>query len=103
VDRYILGLTDPASRHRFSAPKRFQPLHGQPVTGILHSFLHVQRQLIGRLEHADGLDLARVKGATPVSRFLRMSLGMMFAQIGAHERRHLEQARKVRAALGNGA
>jgi hypothetical protein len=96
VDRYIVGLTE---RQRFSAPPRFQPLHGQPVTGILPSFLHVQRQLIGLLEKSEGLDLARVKVGTPVSRFLRMSLGMMFAQIAAHERRHIDQARHVREKL----
>jgi hypothetical protein len=51
------------------------------------------------LERADGLDLRRVKVATPISRFLKMSLGAMFAQIAAHERRHLEQARRVREKL----
>ena len=34
-----------------------------------------------------------------MSRFLKMSLGMMFAQAAAHERRHLAQARRVRASL----
>ncbi|HWC97797.1 MAG TPA: DinB family protein [Candidatus Sulfopaludibacter sp.] len=96
VDRYIVSLTE---HHKFTAPKRLQPLHGQPITGILPSLLHVQRQLIGLVESSDGLDLARVKVETPISRFLRMSLGMMFAQISAHEQRHLEQARQVRAKI----
>jgi hypothetical protein len=37
--------------------------------------------------------------ASPVSRTLRMSLGMALAQTAAHERRHLEQARRVRHQL----
>jgi hypothetical protein len=99
MDRYIVSLTEPPPRHQFSAPPRFQPLHGQPVTGVLPSFLHLQAQL-GRLaESAEGLHLARVKVQTPISRFVRMSLGMMFAQIAAHQRRHLEQARRVREQL----
>jgi hypothetical protein len=89
------------ARHRFSAPRRFPPLHGQPITGVPPSFLHLQSQFIRLVERSEGLHLARVKVETPISRFVRMSLGMMFAQIGAHERRHVEQARKVRDLEGN--
>ncbi len=96
IDRYIVGLTEPPARHQFSAPWRFQPLHGQPITGVLPSFLHLQSQFIRMVESSEGLHLARVKVETPISRFFRMSLGMMFAQICAHERRHMEQARRVR-------
>ena len=45
---------------------------------------------------ADGLDLRRVKVVTPISRWVKLSLGMAFAQTAAHERRHLEQSRRVR-------
>ena len=38
----------------------------------------------------------RVKVATPISRFVRLSLGATFAQATAHEKRHIEQARRVR-------
>ena len=82
-----------------SAPLRFRPLHGQPVTAVLPTFLHLQSQLMARADAAAGLDLHKVKVATPMSRFLRLSLGAMFAQIAAHERRHLEQARRVRRQL----
>lgn len=93
IDEYIVGMVE---RQKFTAPRRFQPLHGQPVTGILPSFLHVQRQFADLVQKADGLDLARVKVDTSISRFIRLSLGMTFALISAHERRHLEQARRVR-------
>jgi hypothetical protein len=99
VERFILGMTEPPIRQPVTAPMRFRPLHGQPLTAVLPTFLHLQSQLIVRAEAADGLDLRRVKVATPVSRFLRLSLGAMFAQIAAHERRHLEQARRVRRQL----
>ena len=66
---------------------------------MLPTFLHVQSQLLLQLNRSDGLDLRRVKVATPLSRLLKMSLGLMFAQIVAHERRHLEQAQRVRDQL----
>jgi hypothetical protein len=99
IDRYILHQTEPPVRSPLPAPRHFVPLHGQPVTAVMPTFLHVQSQILLQLERADGLDLRRVKVATPISRFLKMSLGMMFAQIAAHERRHLEQARRVHEKL----
>jgi hypothetical protein len=96
LERTIVRQTEPPARRRFSAPRRFRPLHGQPLTAILPTFLHVQRQFKQLAADADGLDLARVKVATPISRLLKLSLGMTLAQVAAHERRHLEQARRVR-------
>ncbi|MBZ5727668.1 MAG: DinB family protein [Acidobacteriia bacterium] len=99
LDRFLVRATEPPVRYKVSAPRRFRPLHGQPVTAILPTFLHLQGRFLLQLERARGLDLARVKVDTPISRFLKMSLGMMFAQAAAHERRHLEQARRVRSIL----
>jgi hypothetical protein len=96
IERWIIDASGSPVRRKFPAPKHFRPLHQQPLTAVLPSFLHLQRQLGLLAERADGLDLARVKVATPISRFFRMSLGAMFAQIAAHERRHLAQARRVR-------
>jgi hypothetical protein len=99
VDRFIIDMTRPPVRAKVPAPRRFVPLHGQPVTAILPTFLHVQSQFQLLMERAEGLDLARIKVATPIARFLKMSLGALFEQAAAHERRHIEQARRVRERL----
>jgi hypothetical protein len=99
VDRFIVHQTEPPVRSPLPTSRHFVPLHGQPVTAVMPTFQHVQSQLIIQLERADGLNLRRVKVSTPISRFLRMSLGAMFAQIAAHERRHLDQAWRVREKL----
>jgi DinB superfamily len=98
-ERFILRETEPPVRHPMPAPKRFVPIHGQPITGILPTFLHVQRQFTIQIERADGLDLRRVKVPTPISRLLKLSLGTTLAQAAAHERRHMAQARRVRERL----
>jgi hypothetical protein len=100
IDRFIVDQTEPPVRDAMPASERFVPLHGQPVTAVLPTFLHVQDQLMVQLERAEGLDLRRVKVATPITRLMKLSLGMMFAQVAAHERRHLAQARRVRQKLG---
>ena len=94
-ERFILRETEPPVRHAVAAPKRFVPLHGQPVTGVLPTFLHVQRNFAIQIARADGLDLRRVKVPTPISPLLKLSLGMTLAQAAAHERRHIAQARRV--------
>jgi len=99
IDRFVVHQSEPPVRSPLPTPRHFVPLHGQPVTAVMPTFYHVQSQLVLQLARAEGLDLRRVKVATPISRFLKMSLGAMFAQIAAHERRHLEQARRVREKL----
>lgn len=96
LERTILRQTEPPVRRRFSAPRRFRPVHGQPITGVLPTFVHVQRQFAQLAAQAEGLDLARIKVSTPMTRLLKFSLGTTLAQAAAHERRHLEQARRVR-------
>lgn len=102
-DRWIVRITEPPVRYKVRAPRRFVPVHEQPITAVLPTFLHLQGMFLIQIERAASLDLARVKVETPISRFFRMSLGMMFAQAAAHERRHLEQARHVRQGLEVGA
>jgi len=94
--RTILKQTEPPVRRKFSAPQRFRANHGQPLTAILPTFLHLQSQFIRVVEQSEGLDLARIKVPTPITRLLRLSLGATLAQLAAHERRHLDQARRVR-------
>jgi DinB superfamily len=98
-ERFILRETEPPVRHAMPAPKRFVPLHGQPVTGVLPTFLHVQRNFGIQIARADGLDLRRVKVPTPIVSLLKLSLGSTLAQAAAHERRHIAQARRVRERL----
>lgn len=95
-DRWIVRMTEPPVRRKVRSPRRFVPAHEQPITAVLPTFLHLQSMFLLQIERAAGLDLARVKVDTPISRFLKMSLGMMFVQAAAHERRHMAQARRVR-------
>ena len=59
------------------------------------AFRAYQVQFIDRLRQANGLDLARARVSSPVSKWLRLSLGSGFALMAAHERRHLWQAREI--------
>jgi len=97
LERWFLRLTEPPVRVRAPAPRSLRPQREQPAAAVLPAFLDLQRQFSALAEAARGLDLRRVKVATPVSRVLRISLGIALAQAAAHQRRHLEQARRVAA------
>lgn len=93
---WILKNTEPPPKRRFKAGRSFQPVYGQPVTAVLPTFLHLQGQLAGQVQQANGLDLETIKAPAPGLGPLRFSLLVTFAWIAAHERRHLWQADQVR-------
>jgi hypothetical protein len=102
LERFIIRETEPPARRRMSSPKRFVPSHGHPVTAVMPTFYHVQSGFAIQIARADGLDLRRVKVPTPISRFLKFSLGATFAQTASHERRHVAQARRVKEKIPKG-
>ncbi len=86
----------PATSKGMKHPKQYAPRADQPVERVLPAFLELQDQLIQRLHTANGLDLARIKIASPIMQLLRISLGAWFAATAGHQERHLTQARRVR-------
>lgn len=95
IGRVMAWLVDPNTRIRARTPKAFQPPVGRPRHDVMAAFRAYQVQFIDRLRQANGLDLARSRVASPAARWIRMSLGSGFAMMIAHERRHLQQARRV--------
>ena len=95
LGRYSVWVMEPPSRFRATAPKPFQPAPSRPRHDIMAAFRAYQVQYVDRLRQASGLDLARARVASPAARWLRLPLGSAFALMLAHERRHLEQARRV--------
>jgi len=97
----FIRMMEPPPRRSFKAPRPFKP-RSRAVEDEIPNFLSHQEAIMKRVREANGLDLARVKIVSPVSRLLRMSLGQSFALLAAHERRHLWQAARVRDELLRG-
>ncbi len=95
----FVRLMDAPPRIKFRVPKAYQPAADVPASEAVAGFFVLQHELIRALHEANGIDLARVKVANPVSKWFTMSLGQEFALTAAHERRHLWQASRVRALL----
>lgn len=86
---------------RFKAPRTYAPPpgRGRTVVQALNDFITLQDRFIAVARSADGLDLARIKVTSPVTRLLRISLGQWLRALSGHQRRHLWQVAQVKAEL----
>jgi hypothetical protein len=95
LDNLFVRSLEPPVKRKFKAPKQFIPQVDKPLDAVSKEFMLLQEQFLTRLQNANGLDLGRIKVASPVSKFLKMRLLGVFGLIAAHERRHLWQAQQV--------
>lgn len=96
VERWLVRATEPPPGIRLRTPSSARPPDDQPLPFVIANFLTMQDDLRKRIRAADGLDLARVKVASPFIGALKTGLGPCFHFLAAHERRHLWQAWQVR-------
>jgi hypothetical protein len=94
--RVFVESFEPPPRIRYPAPKQFLPPAPRgPATVIVGDFMRLGDEIGDRLDRAEGLDLGKPVVVSPVSSVFRLSLGLSFALLSVHERRHLYQARAV--------
>lgn len=97
----VSGPDEDPPKRKLKAPKMYTPSSNHTVSRLLGSFDSLQDEFCVRAEKANGLDLARVKIASPVTRLLRLSLGQWFQLLAGHQERHLQQARHVLERMGS--
>ncbi len=95
LNRWFVRAMDPANTRKMRAPRPYLPAANLSCREVIQQFLLLQDRLIRCIESSEGLDLVRIKAASPALGALRLSLGTWFAATAAHERRHLRQARAV--------
>lgn len=88
-------VTGRGVNRKLPAPGEYAPPSGVGLAEALADFRAVQAAMVERLRAADGVDLSRVMITSPAWPLLRFSLLTGFAALAAHERRHLDQARRV--------
>lgn len=98
--RTLIWIAQPPPKFRIRAPKAVAP----PVSiaepeRLLPEFLKLQDGWQCLWNEAEGLDLARINIARPLSPFY-CHLSAAFPWMMAHQQRHLLQAEKVKAQLG---
>lgn len=86
-------------KRKFKAPAAYAPTSNHTISRLEKAILEVQDDLILRVEHANGLDLARIKVPSAAANWLKLSLGQWFKLLAGHQRRHFLQAEDVKAQI----
>lgn len=98
--RMFIDSLGPHSRLRVKTLKLYTPTGVMSKEQLAPKFHELQKGFRDAVVLASGVDLVRVKVASPANRMLRFSLGVWFAAKLAHEHRHFEQARRTAAEQG---
>lgn len=104
-ESYFLRVTEPPPKFRVKAPKVFRPMPPQAervldAGATLVSYRESNRAMRALVAEANGLDLRRIKAASPATDLIKWSLGIILAIVPAHDRRHLWQARQMTLRAG---
>jgi len=94
----LVRSMEPPPRRRFRTPKIWAPADAGPALDPSTEMprLHALHDALeGRIRAADGLDLRRIRIASPVSPLLRVNAGDALNLVLTHERRHLFQLRTI--------
>lgn len=95
-ERFFISSLEPPPKRRFKAPSAVRPeVRDFDPEETLAAFLRTRERTIELLQEGNGLDLARFKVTSPLSRLVKFRAGSVFAILAAHDRRHLWQARQA--------
>lgn len=101
--KWFVNYLEPPVSLKAKAPGTFQPVEYAKLDKeeILKNFLNLQDKYISQLEIAKklNLNLSSVKVSNPIIEFIKMTPAECIALTEAHQRRHMEQASKVKDLL----
>lgn len=87
--KLFVRTLEPPPKRRVRTMRSMVPDPEADTESVLGRFLHLQDRLVEQLAAARGLDLGRIRFASPFFSLLRLSLGCAFEGLLAHNRRHL--------------
>ncbi len=95
----VAGVQADPDKGKVKAPKLYVPQSNLDPAETVQRFQDLQDELSELTRKAQGLDLKRVKVTSPAFKLLRLSLGVWINMLPDHQRRHFDQAQRVREAI----
>lgn len=91
------GVQRNPNKGKVKAPKLYVPSRSElDPTETIQRFQDLQDFLIEITQKAQGLDLKKVKVTSPAVKIVRLSLGVWLKMLPDHQRRHFDQAKRVK-------
>ncbi len=100
VGGWLIKQVVPETTRKVPAPKVFRPSQSPAIDGALEKYLNQQREFLGFVREAKGIDYNKVRLRSPVTPLMRYSLADAFVVTVVHGWRHLAQAKRVRDTAG---
>lgn len=99
LGRFFIQSLQPGGARKVKAPTIYAPAGGSAFDGavVQRRFMKLQEQLRDLIRLASGVDLSRVKVPSPAIRLIRLNGAAWLESTLVHERRHIDQARRVTA------
>lgn len=91
----FIHYVSPESKRKVKTLRAFEPPPALTDVAVLQQFIDHQDDLAALIRRADGINLNRGKFSSPVSRLIRFSVGEALTMLVVHQRRHLQQARRL--------
>jgi hypothetical protein len=96
----LIRTQSPDAARKFKAPGSARPAASAVDAAVVRRLVDQQRDLARRLDASAGRDLAGTIMVSPFLSIVTYSVLDGWRLIVAHERRHLQQARRVMATAG---
>lgn len=97
--RWFINAMEPPPRRKFKSPAKGKPGTHKSGEELLSAFIASHNELRSLIHEAREVNLNRIRFRNPFVSVLRFTVGTGILIIGAHDRRHLRQARQVRASM----
>lgn len=97
--RWFINAMEPPPRRKFKSPAKGRPGTHRSGDEVLNAFIASHNELRCLIHEAREINLNRIRFKNPFVSVLRFTVGTGILIIGAHDRRHLWQARQVCAAM----
>jgi DinB family protein len=97
--RWFINQMEAPPRRKMKTPRQGMPKAYKSGEEILRAFIAAHDELRSLIHEARDLDLNRIRFRNPFIGLLRYTVGTALLVIGAHDRRHLWQARQVQASM----
>ena len=98
--RLLIRSQAPGGTRKFTAPSRARPATSDIDPDIIRRFVDQQRDAAARVEALEESDVARAIMTSPFIRVITYSVLDGWRLMLAHDRRHVEQARRVTRSTG---
>lgn len=96
----LVYLFKPENTRKLKAPKSFQPSQSGVSEKTIADFAAHQQKFVRLIEQSKNLNVKKTKIASSVTVFITYNLFDSFMHLVVHERRHLNQAKRVMQTQG---